>query len=152
MWINSIVLIVISRGLFSNYLLQHDLSDLMILEVAIETKEDVKPPSERLNEKNAIIYIRYHGKPQAGNPADCIAIIRRTFDKHNGVLRFRLVGKIQSAENIVKMGKNESLPLARRRLLGIHKRLAFSNDGLSLARHLKRQAYKYHAVRLARHV
>lgn len=71
----------------------------------------------------------------------------------NGVLRFRLVGKIhQSAENIPKMGKNESLPLARRRRLGIHKRLAFSNDGLSLARHLKRQAYKNHAVRLARHV
>lgn len=95
--------------------------------MAIETKEYVDLPSERLNKKNAIVYIRYHGKARDGNPVDCIAIVRRTFGERKGKVYFSLEGRIQSAESIPKMGKIRSLPQASRHHLGVCQRQSFKN-------------------------
>ncbi|CAA7027896.1 unnamed protein product [Microthlaspi erraticum] len=91
----------------------HDLSDLKILEVAVETKEDVKPSKERLNAKNAVFYISYKGKPRNGNPANCIAIVRRTFDEREGCLN--LVGsRTQYADNgALSQMQGQEIPVSR---------------------------------------
>lgn len=76
------------------------MSDLKIVELTIETKENVEPPNERLHAKNAIVYIRYKDKVQVCNHVNRIAIVRRTFIERKGC--FNLVGKIQSSESILK--------------------------------------------------
>ncbi|CAN8328850.1 unnamed protein product [Cochlearia groenlandica] len=71
------------------------LSRLVVVKVAVETKENVEP---RLNARNAIFYIKYRYYPNNGRackarcgskpPRDRIAVVRRTLDK-NTLSRFR---------------------------------------------------------------
>lgn len=64
--------------------MQADLAKLQITKVAIETMEEVDPPSERLNAKSANFYITYKGWfKRQGNEAGEVegrAIITRVLD------------------------------------------------------------------------
>ncbi|CAN8268102.1 unnamed protein product [Cochlearia groenlandica] len=65
------------------------------LEVAIETKDNVNPPEERLNKENAIFYIRFRGG--RGYPVDHIVVARRTFVTNDSRVCFHLGGNIHVA-------------------------------------------------------
>ncbi|XP_019086364.1 PREDICTED: UPF0725 protein At3g57210-like [Camelina sativa] len=70
----------------------HDLSNLKILKVAIETTEDLDPPSEgSLNALNALVYIRYEDScdSRVGKDVDRIAIVKRTYSHGSFVLEGR---------------------------------------------------------------
>ncbi|EOA17157.1 hypothetical protein CARUB_v10005425mg [Capsella rubella] len=65
----------------------HDLSNLKILKVAIETPEDLEPPNEgSLSAITALVYIRYEDscESRVGKDVDRIAYVKRTFSKHHG--------------------------------------------------------------------
>ncbi|XP_019102070.1 PREDICTED: UPF0725 protein At3g57210-like [Camelina sativa] len=76
-----------------------DLSDLKIVNVAIDTSQDL---SEGLNAKNATVYISYKDSCEArvGKDVDRIAIVRRTFCERTR--QFTLRGRHQSLEIIPK--------------------------------------------------
>ncbi|KAG7616386.1 putative protein MS5 [Arabidopsis thaliana] len=72
-----------------------NLSKLVIVMVAIETKDNMEPPSERLKARNAFFYIKYKYHANKGRGPkrrlghkthDRIAIVRRTLDKNTGYL------------------------------------------------------------------
>ncbi|EOA18325.1 hypothetical protein CARUB_v10006844mg, partial [Capsella rubella] len=65
----------------------HDLSNLKILKVAIETPEDLEPPNEgSLSAITALVYIRYEDscESRVGKDVDRIAIVKRTYSEHHG--------------------------------------------------------------------
>ncbi|KAG7547097.1 Protein MS5, partial [Arabidopsis suecica] len=74
-----------------------NLSNLVIMKVAVETEENVKPPNERLKARNAVFYIRYRYYPNKGRapkgnnghkpPRDRVAIVKRTMDMNKGLLK-----------------------------------------------------------------
>lgn len=74
-------------------LLQHYLAQLEIVQVAVETVDDVKPPT--LDSKNVVIYIMYKDFA-TGEPCDSKAMVRRVFTEATGDLKF--VGKYWSEE------------------------------------------------------
>ncbi|XP_010412985.1 PREDICTED: UPF0725 protein At3g19520-like [Camelina sativa] len=83
------------------------LSNLVIVMVAIETKDNVEPSSERLKAKNANFYIKYKyypskARPPKVRPAHRIAIVRRTFNKNTGHLTLQFDG--QYAKTFLKNG------------------------------------------------
>ncbi|XP_024006137.1 UPF0725 protein At1g19060-like [Eutrema salsugineum] len=82
----------------TNPLLQPNLSDLNILNVVLETEENVKPLNERLKcLSNAIVYIRYDQDLGEDRVCKCRAIVRRSMDLISK--RFCLVGKIMPVPN-----------------------------------------------------
>ncbi|CAN8308383.1 unnamed protein product [Cochlearia groenlandica] len=95
------------------------LSQLEILEVAIETKDYVNPPEERLNKENAIFYIRFRGG--RGYPVDHIAVARRSFVTNDSRVCFHLGGNIHvAAQSLPEKTKNPSA--SKRRPLPVHNR------------------------------
>lgn len=110
-------------------LLQRDLArfDLEIVQVAIETLDDVEPP--RLDSKNAVVYIAYKdlAKARIGEPFDHKAIVRRLFNGTTGILS--LQGKYWSEKkkqlSSEKPSKKKSAMLRRR--LGFHRIWRLSN-------------------------
>lgn len=72
-------------------MLQPELSDLKIVEVMVETKENVQLPNERLKGfKDATFYIKYDQDLGEGQVCKRRAIIRRTVDLRTE--RMSLVG------------------------------------------------------------
>ncbi|EFH67389.1 predicted protein [Arabidopsis lyrata subsp. lyrata] len=68
-----------------------DLSKLKIVNVAIETIEEVEPPNERLNAKRAIVYITFKGLA-IGRTSEHIerkAIVRRVINEREGYLSLK---------------------------------------------------------------
>ncbi|XP_010505520.1 PREDICTED: UPF0725 protein At3g25080-like [Camelina sativa] len=82
-----------------------DLSDLKIVNVAIDTSQDL---SEGLNAKNATVYISYKDSCEArvGKDVDRIAVVRSTFCERTG--HFTLMGRHQSSELVPKKGADQS--------------------------------------------
>ncbi|CAA7048246.1 unnamed protein product [Microthlaspi erraticum] len=73
------------------------LSDLKIVEVMVETKENVEPPSERLKGfKDAVLYIKYDQDLGEGQVSKRRAIITRDVDSRSG--HMSLIGKIEDPE------------------------------------------------------
>ncbi|KAJ4867046.1 UPF0725 protein EMB2204 [Raphanus sativus] len=77
-------------------LTDHYLAQLEIVQVAVETLDDVKPPT--LDSKDVVIYIAYRdfAKAETGEPCDSKAIVRRVFNESTGGLKF--MGKYWSEE------------------------------------------------------
>ena len=119
-------------------LLQHYLAQLEIVQVAVETVDDVKPPT--LDSKNVVIYIVYRDFA-AGEPCDSKAIVRRSFNEVTEGLKF--VGDYWSEEkkalsttetaSVVKVTEKRSMHLSggektekrckKKKRLGVHHRL-----------------------------
>ncbi|KAG2245287.1 hypothetical protein Bca52824_092887 [Brassica carinata] len=78
------------------------LSKLVIMKVAVETKENIVSPKERLNARNATFYIKYKFCPNKSRrpckvdgcraTRERIAIIRRSLDKLSGLLTLSFHG------------------------------------------------------------
>ncbi|XP_018444427.1 UPF0725 protein EMB2204-like isoform X1 [Raphanus sativus] len=71
-----------------------DLSNLEILEVAIESTQDLEPSEALGSASDAIFYIRYKDLSRVKNDVDRIAIVRRICHQQTGT--FRLVGRIKT--------------------------------------------------------
>lgn len=71
-----------------------DLSNLEILEVAIESTQDLEPSEALGSPSDAIFYIRYKDLSRVKNDVDRIAIVRRICHQQTGT--FRLVGRIKT--------------------------------------------------------
>ncbi|CAN6918846.1 unnamed protein product [Brassica oleracea] len=79
-----------------------NLSKLVIMKVAVETRENMESPKERLNARNATFYIKYKYCPNKSRRAckvdgcratrERIAIIRRSLDKLSGLLTLSFHG------------------------------------------------------------
>ncbi|CAN8264026.1 unnamed protein product [Cochlearia groenlandica] len=76
-----------------------NLSRLVVVKVAVETKENVEP---RLMARNAVFYIKYRYYPNNGRacrdrgskpPRDRIAIVKRILDKNVGILSLAFEGR-----------------------------------------------------------
>ncbi|CAF2107692.1 unnamed protein product [Brassica oleracea var. botrytis] len=119
-------------------LTDHYLAQLEIVQVAVETVDDVKPPT--LDSKNVVIYIVYRDFA-AGEPCDSKAIVRRSFNEVTEGLKF--VGDYWSEEkkalsttetaSVVKVTEKRSMHLSggektekrckKKKRLGVHHRL-----------------------------
>ncbi|CAN7134557.1 unnamed protein product [Brassica rapa subsp. narinosa] len=116
-------------------LLQHYLAQLEIVQVAVETVDDVKPPT--LDSKNVVIYIMYKDFA-TGEPCDSKAIVRRSFNEATGGLKF--VGDYWSEEkkalstetaSVVEVAEKRSMHLSggektekrckKKKRLGVHR-------------------------------
>lgn len=74
-----------------------NLSKLFIMKVAVETRENIDSPKERLNARNATFYIKYKYCPNKSSRAckfarERIAIVRRSLDKISGLLTLSFHG------------------------------------------------------------
>ncbi|KAF8081660.1 hypothetical protein N665_0872s0007 [Sinapis alba] len=122
-------------------LTDHYLSQLEIVQVAVETVDDVKPPT--LDSKKVVIYIAYKdfAKAETGEPCDSKAIVRRVFNESTG--DFKFVGKYWSEEkkataSVVQVtqkgsmhlsdgGKTEKRCKKKKKRLGVHRLWRFSD-------------------------
>ncbi|KAJ0255189.1 hypothetical protein HA466_0099810 [Hirschfeldia incana] len=89
-----------------------DLSNLEILEVAIESTQDLEPSEALGNASDAIFYIRYKDLSGVKNIVDRIAIVRRICHEQTGT--FRLVGQIKTMPRKMKKKSSPTSVLLRR--------------------------------------
>ncbi|KAF2595448.1 hypothetical protein F2Q70_00043752 [Brassica cretica] len=92
-----------------------DLSNLEILEVAIESTQDLEPSEALGSASDAIFYIRYKDLSRVKSDVDCIAIVRRICHEQTGT--FRLVGQIKT---IPQKNKSSRTSILLRRRLGLY--------------------------------
>ncbi|CAA7026575.1 unnamed protein product [Microthlaspi erraticum] len=87
-----------------------DLAKLQITKVAIETIEEVDPPSERLKAKSANFYITYKGwfnrQIEEGGEMERKAIIRRVLNEEIGY--FTLLGRVSIGEKALATTTKQS--------------------------------------------
>ncbi|KAF2608248.1 hypothetical protein F2Q68_00044768 [Brassica cretica] len=84
-----------------------DLSNLEILEVAIESTQDLEPSEALGSASDAIFYIRYKDLSRVKSDVDCIAIVRRICHEQTGT--FRLVGQIKTIPQKNKSSRGETI-------------------------------------------
>lgn len=101
-----------------------DLSNLEILEVAIESTQDLEPSEALGSASDAIFYIRYKDLSRVKSDVDCIAIVRRICHEQTGT--FRLVGKTISQKN-----KSSRTSILLRRRLGLYNPWRLSSPRLA---------------------
>ncbi|CAN8291041.1 unnamed protein product [Cochlearia groenlandica] len=86
------------------------LSQLKILKVAIETKEEVQPPNERLKAKCANVYITFKGlaKGSIGKDVERNVIVRRVIDERTGYLTLKAGFPTQKEASVSGQGSGKS--------------------------------------------
>ncbi|CAN6934241.1 unnamed protein product [Brassica oleracea] len=103
-----------------------DLSNLEILEVAIESTQDLEPSEALGSASDAIFYIRYKDLSRVKSDVDCIAIVRRICHEQTGT--FRLVGQIKT---IPQKNKSSRTSILFRRRLGLYNPWRLSSPRLA---------------------
>lgn len=103
-----------------------DLSNLEILEVAIESTQDLEPSEALGSASDAIFYIRYKDLSRVKSDVDCIAIVRRICHEQTGT--FRLVGQIKT---IPQKNKSSRTSILLRRRLGLYNPWRLSSPRLA---------------------
>ncbi|CAN7051688.1 hypothetical protein IGI04_027361 [Brassica rapa subsp. trilocularis] len=103
-----------------------DLSNLEILEVAIESTQDLEPSEALGSASDAIFYIRYKDLSRVKSDVDCIAIVRRICHEQTGT--FRLVGQIKT---IPQKNKRSRTSILLRRRFGLYNPWRLSSPRLA---------------------
>nr|VDC97635.1 unnamed protein product [Brassica rapa] len=118
MYLELVILVLIITNInFFVVVLQRDvLSQLEILEVAIETGiEEVEPPNERLEAKSANVYIKFKGMAnvryfriifEIGEHVERKAVVRRVLDEDSGYMT--LLGKFCGGQSTKKRPRSDS--------------------------------------------